>query len=272
MKLSFLFWNTNGKKCIEEVNNLVNNNDIDILILAENKATPIEMLTRLNEKKTSFYPPHPFSLCNKLIIYSNFHYDFLTPIEESHRITVRSLSLPTIEKINIINVHFGDKGSFNSESQSEMASELKNFIEDIETREGHCRTLLIGDLNMNPFEIGLVKANGLNATMSKQIALQTKRTIQSKDYSYFYNPMWNLYGDLESDTAGTYYYRRAELVNYQWNIFDQLLIRPTLIEKFNKKSLSIISHDGKKSLITKAGIPNKDLYSDHLPIKFELNF
>jgi exonuclease III len=272
MKLSFLFWNTNGRKCIEEIKNLVEANNIDILILAENNVSSAEILLQLNEKSTSFFPQHPYSLCEKIKIYSNFHYDFFAPIEETHRITVRSLTLPIIDKITVINVHLGDKGNFNSESQSEMASELKTFIDEIESKEGHCRTVVVGDFNMNPFEIGLVKANGLNATMSHKLASQKQRTIQTKDYSYFYNPMWSLYGDLHTEIAGTYYYRRAELVNYQWNIFDQILIRPSLLDNFNKKSVSIISHDGKKSLITKDGIPDKDLYSDHLPIKFDLNF
>ena len=71
MKLSFLFWNTNGKKCVEEINNLVENNGIDILVLAENNASSIEILQKLNENKTSFYPQHPTSLCEKIKIYSN---------------------------------------------------------------------------------------------------------------------------------------------------------------------------------------------------------
>src|SRR6188508_1304493 len=111
MELTFLFWNTNGNKCIEEINNIVNTHKIDILILAENNATSPEMLLKLNEHRTSFFPQHPSSLCDKLKIYSNFHYDYLFPIEESNRITVRSLNLPVIDKINLISLHLGDKGN-----------------------------------------------------------------------------------------------------------------------------------------------------------------
>ena len=46
--------------------------------------------------------------------------------------------------------------------------------------------------------------------------------------------MWSLYGDLYHEPVGTYYYKNAELVNYQWNIFDQILMRPKLINKFDR--------------------------------------
>lgn len=125
---------------------------------------------------------------------------------------------------------------------------------------------------MNPFEVGMIKANGLHATMSHKIAKQVNRRVQANNYDYFYNPMWSLMGDLSTNISGTYYYRRAELVNYQWNIFDQILIRPSLLDNLNKKSLEIVINDGIKDLVTRSGIPNKQLYSDHLPIKFTLTF
>ncbi|HMU46881.1 MAG TPA: hypothetical protein PKC72_10960 [Chitinophagaceae bacterium] len=272
MDLSFLFWNTNSKKCLAEIHNLVTHYNIDVLILAENVATPSEMLLKLNAVSTEFYPNHPVSLCEKIKIYSRFHHDFIAPIEESQRLSIRSIELPTLDNINLICLHFGDKGSFNPESQSEMASELRILINNLEEKIGHKRTLIVGDFNMNPFELGLIKANGLHATMSQKIARKGSRKIQSVEYDYFYNPMWSLYGDLNHRICGTYYYKRAELVNYQWNIFDQMLIRPDLLDHLDNNSVEILKHDGVKDLITKGGIPNKQLYSDHLPIKFKLTF
>ncbi|WP_281232873.1 hypothetical protein [Flavobacterium gelatinilyticum] len=270
MNLSFLFWNTNGKKCVEEINNIVKNHDIDILILAENPASPSEILLKLNESSSDYYPNHPSSFCAKIKIYTKFHYNFISPIEESHRLTARKLSLPTISDINLVGLHLGDKGNFSSESQSEMATQLREQIILLEKNSGHSKTIIIGDFNMNPFELGMIKANGFHGTMSQKIAKQKKRKVQYIDYDYFYNPMWGLFGDLSRKTNGTYFYRRAELVNLEWNIFDQVLIRPSLIDNFEKKSLEIITNDGTKDLITRNGIPNKNLYSDHLPIKFKL--
>jgi hypothetical protein len=46
MELNFLFWNTNGNKCLDEINNLVVNYNIDILILAENTVSSTEVLLK----------------------------------------------------------------------------------------------------------------------------------------------------------------------------------------------------------------------------------
>lgn len=126
MDLTFMFWNTNGKKCLEEINNLVVNYDVDILILAENTANAIELLSRLNSISSDFYSNHPNSKCNKIKIYSRFHYDFIYPIDESHRLTVRNVEPPILQNnLTLICLHFGDKGNFSVESQSEMTSELR---------------------------------------------------------------------------------------------------------------------------------------------------
>jgi len=272
MNINFAFWNTNRKKCLVEINNIIAAYNIDILILAENTANEDEILFNLNSKNSDFHPNHPNSLCEKLKIYSKFHYDFIEPFEESHRYSVRNLALPVLPNMNLICLHFGDKSNFNPESQSEMASEMNQFISMVETKSGHNRTIIIGDFNMNPFEVGMIKANGFHATMSHKLAKEEKRKVQFSEYDYFYNPMWGLFGDIANDPCGTYYYRNAELVNYQWNIFDQILLRPSIADNLDKKSIKIITNDGSKNLITKKGIPNKQLYSDHLPITFTLTF
>jgi hypothetical protein len=125
---------------------------------------------------------------------------------------------------------------------------------------------------MNPFESGLIKANGFHATMSKKIAKEVSRTIQNKEYEYLYNPMWSLYGDLFNEPVGTYHYRHSELINFQWNIFDQVLLSPNLADRLVKDSLKILINDGKSDLINKKGIPKSgNNFSDHLPIIFTIN-
>jgi len=86
----------------------------------------------------------------------------------------------------------------------------------------------------------------------------------------FYNPMWSHFGDARTDTAGSYYYERAQHVNYFWNMFDQVLIRPELAERFDANKLRIITSVGARSL-RPDGRPDRN-YSDHLPIVFELDF
>ena len=44
--------------------------------------------------------------------------------------------------------------------------------QNAETKAGHTRTILVGDLNVNPFEVAVVGAHGLHAVMAKQVALK----------------------------------------------------------------------------------------------------
>jgi hypothetical protein len=141
-----------------------------------------------------------------------------------------------------------------------------------EDRAGHQRTVLVGDMNMNPFEPGLVSSVGLNAVTSRRIAGRMTRTVQGRAYRFFYNPMWGHFGDMRGDTAGSYFYDSAEHLNYFWNVFDQVLLRPELAKRFNSDQLSIVRSVGERSLVRGDGRPDGTLYSDHLPIVFELDF
>lgn len=124
---------------------------------------------------------------------------------------------------------------------------------------------------MNPFETGLVSAAGLNAVMTRQIALRETRTVKGKEYPFFYNPMWSHFGDAGGTPSGTYYYSGARHREFFWHIFDQVLIRPALIDSFQNESLKILSTDGAISFLSNRGVPDPSVASDHLPILFELN-
>jgi exonuclease III len=269
--MNILFWNLNKKNLKENIFNIVQTHDIDIIILAETNFRLNELLLELNKNVVSFFPSHPLSRCEKIEIYTKFHYDFIKPVFESNRLTMRELNLPDKIKILLTGIHFIDKGNSSNDSQYEMASIIMSDIESAEENAGNDFNIIVGDFNMNPFEKGIIKANGFNATMSASIAKSRSRIIQEQQYKYLYNPMWSLYGDLHNEPVGSYFYKHAELINYQWNIFDQVLIRPDLIDNFEKGSLKILTDDGISSLVTDVGLPNSKDFSDHLPIIFTIN-
>ena len=80
--------------------------------------------------------------------------------------------------------------------------------------------------------------------------------------------MWNLLGDFNYP-PGTYYYRGSKEKNEFWNMFDQVIIRPQLRDRFIDKELKIITKAGDNSLVNRKQHPNKNI-SDHLPIVFQL--
>jgi hypothetical protein len=109
----------------------------------------------------------------------------------------------------------------------------------------------------------------MNAVISQAIAQGGPRSMFNQSYPYFYNPMWNLLGDARRGTApATYYYRGSDPNELYWHMLDQVLIRPSLVNKFEFAILDIVTAVRTTQLIGKSGTPNRTQFSDHLPVVF----
>ncbi len=53
-------------------------------------------------------------------------------------------------------------------------------------------------------------------------------------------------------------------------MFDQVLLRPDLLEYFRNEDLEIVHSSAGLSFLTTRGLPDKEFASDHLPILFSL--
>ena len=79
--------------------------------------------------------------------------------------------------------------------------------------------------------------------------------------------MWNLMGK-RGNALGTYFFDSDQDDNsFYWYTFDQVLLRPELMDEFVWDEFEIIDQVGGNSLIRNNKIYSKK-YSDHLPIKF----
>lgn len=249
---------------------MVEKHQVAVLILVESEIPAGEMLSVLNRQEVQFH--FPFSNCEKIAIYTGFSGEFIRPLYESHRITIRQVVLPSGAEFLLTAVHMPSKLHFSEKSQISECINLANAIREVEEKLGHRKTVLVGDFNMNPFEYGVIAANGLHAVMTKDITLRRERMVQDKPYPFFYNPMWGHWGDANETPAGTYYYEKAEHDVYFWNLFDQVMLRPDVLPFFRNDDLKILTACSGKSLMTDKGLPDKDGGSDHLPILFTLNF
>ncbi len=268
--VTFLFWNLNRKPLLNLVINLVLHHEVDILILTE-CLIPIEsLLIDLNRTTGRGFHFSQSIGCRKVQIYCSFPPQFIEAKFETDRLTVRHMNLPGINDILLACIHFPSKSHWKESSQAIECTELANDINNEETKIGHRRTVLVGDLNMNPFEDGVVSASGLHGVMTRNIANKGKRTVQGREHFFFYNPMWGFFGDRPSGPPGTYYYRSSEQTEFFWNIFDQVLIRPDVLPFFDNKNIAILDSDGITRLISSEGLPDVESASDHLPVLFRL--
>ena len=266
----FLFWNASKKDLTQHVARLAHHHAVDVLILAECPVPHEELLDALNSNYSSayFYAP---GFCTRIQIFVKFAEDLMKPVFESERITIRRVALPGSQDILLVAAHLPDKCHWSDDSQNAEAAALSLCIEKAEDKVGHSRTVLVGDLNMNPFQPGMVNAFGLHGVMTKEIASRGSRVVQSRSYKFFYNPMWGLFGDRSPGPPGTYYRQSGEHKVYFWNILDQVLIRPDLLDLFSNEFLAILDNDGESPLVTPRGYPDRKSISDHLPIKFQLD-
>lgn len=267
----FVFWNINRKPLAPVIADLAREQQVDVVVLVECNIESHILLTALNGMDGSDFHLAP-GVNKKIRIFTRFSREFLRPVFESDRVTIGRLSLPARSEILLSVAHLPSKLHWTTEGQSFECGELARQIAAEEDKAGHQRTVLVGDFNMNPFEPGIVAAGGLHAVMSREIASRRSRTVQGREYRFFYNPMWNHFGDANSDTAGSYFYGSSEQVSYFWNVFDQVLIRPELAGQFDPDSLQILKSAGSGTLVRGDGRPDSNRYSDHLPIVFDLAF
>jgi hypothetical protein len=283
--LSFLFWNINRKPLKRAISNLARRHSVDLVILAESDIPNEELVQEFNRGRLStqaeFESPDPDSFCERITIVPRFpHRSLITKAESSHY-TFRRIRLPNLPEFLLAEVHFPSKLYPSSESQTTATVEFGRELRNVEQEIGHKRTLLVGDFNMNPFEPGLIAAEGLNAVMTRQIAFKSERTVRQSSYPFFYNPMWGHFGDSthlvrppgheDREPAGTCYFRAKESCWYFWNMYDQVLLRPDLLSSFRNETLKILVTDGESSFINARGLPSTEEFSDHLPITFSLD-
>jgi exonuclease III len=269
--IKFLFWNINNKNLKNNIINIVKSSDIDIIILLESKIDSIQFINDLKINGLQFYENKSVIPQSRIKIFSKFKNDEFKPFQDlNEKITIRKLKIKENKEILIAIVHLISKREFKNLEQYQEATRYYQEIINAEKNSENDNTIVIGDFNMNPFEEGMIMTNCFNAVMSKEIAMKGSKKVQGKDYKYFYNPMWNLFGDNKDEPFGTYYYNSSGHINYYWNIFDQVLLRPNLIQNFNHDSLKILNSDGIASLLNKSGIPNKSDLSDHLPVLFSI--
>lgn len=172
------------------------------------------------------------------------------------------------ETFNLVGCHLLDPVNHLDDDRYEFARNLSEFIRECEKRVDNNRTIVIGDFNMNPFEKGMVAVFALNAVMDWHVALRNSRKYKNIEYPFFFNPMWFFMGH-PIHKNGTIYYHGSHSISYYWNLYDQVLIRPSLMRRFSHDDLKIVTQAGNASLLTKSKLVNKK-FSDHLPLLITL--
>ncbi|WP_375067572.1 endonuclease/exonuclease/phosphatase family protein [Stenotrophomonas lactitubi] len=266
MQLNFLLWNTGGKAPDAEIGQLAKDCQAHVVALCEYNGDGSGALRALLAIDSSFALTPPMG-CARVKLFTTFPPASMDHGPEADRYTVKQLSPPGIAPLTLCLAHLPSKRNADDVDQIHFANLFKSDIEEGERRFGHTNTIVMGDLNMNPFDDGMTSALGLNAVPCLALASKEKRTIHGKDHHFFYNPSWNLLGDFQKP-AGTYFYSSPGTSAHYWHTLDQVIVRPSIAPRFVAASLRIVTTAGTFELTGRNGRPST---SDHLPITFSID-
>jgi hypothetical protein len=266
--MNVLFWNVrNNIKVVPYLPDLCSENNVCILILSELKNIEPEYVDRRFEESGVKFVSCLSMPGNRTHLFHSLNTQ-INKVKDGKYFSAFKLNFNESTAI-LISIHLPSKLYRNDNEIGYKCVEIKREIELLEEKYNTNNTIVVGDFNLNPFSEHMVSTVGFNATMSKDIAHKIHRTVDGERYKYFFNPMWTLHGNINNNVMGSYFHHKNP-ISYVWNMFDQVIIRPSLIDRFNYDKLTLIDRIGDTSLLNKQGIPDIKEFSDHLPLKFEI--
>lgn len=147
----FFLWNIQGKALQQSIADLAREHAVDIIVLAESTGSAGVLLTALNRDRSTFELCSGI-ICKSITIFANFQASFMATRSESARVSIRHVSLPARQDILLAAAHLPSKLHHSDDSLIFECANLARMIADEERAVGHKRTILLGDLNVNPFE------------------------------------------------------------------------------------------------------------------------
>lgn len=260
--MKYLFWNTHKNNDINDVlSELIVENDISMVCLAEYTAQADELINKLSVQNVYI---QEYGSCSERIKMFGKTENIQYRTDSDHAV-IRIIN----DRDILCCVHLNSKIYSDHEAYREIL--IEQIIKDIQEVENELKTentLVVGDFNINPYDSSLINARYFHGIPVYEETKRRSRVIAGKEYHMFYNPMWNLLGDFQQP-YGTYYHAGNETVNTYWNIYDQVIMRPALRDRFMLNSLKIIKETKTRFLLDNNNHPNKKI-SDHLPIVFEI--
>lgn len=261
--MRIMFWNThNNTKINELLCDLIIENDINIVVLAEYKADISELIQALYQEGRIMTEYCTIG-CKRITIIGD-----IKNVKSCYHSNYSSMQLINNDFI-LCCVHLSSQiFSGNDELREVEASRIIREINSLEETNNTKNTIVVGDFNVDPFDKLMIKPFYFYGQPIYDVSAKEAHKIVEESYYMFYNPMWNMLGDFNRP-YGTCYADSNQAVGIYWHIFDQVIIRPNLRERFISNSLKILEASREINLLNDKGVPDKSI-SDHLPIVFEI--
>ena len=259
----------NKKNFINILCEIIIENNIDIIAMAECQNLDVQSL--INHLQLQGYIMRLVEVCPE-------NDDIKVLAKEGIRISPKSENkrFSTYQILNdddviLLSVLHLESGMYKEESarRAERISRQIEKIEDEVYGGKERKGIVVGDFNLQPYSDGIINVFSFNATMSASKARKIYREADDEKRLFYYNPVWKLMGD-NALVQGSYYNSGdGQDKSLYWYAYDAVLLRPFFIDRFNWDNFRYVFKTETHSLMNVEAI-NKNDYSDHLPILFEI--
>ena len=253
--MKLLFWNLKKNSINNYLIECLNENEIDVAVLAEYSGLDFDYIESVSE----YSHIEGFGGSDKITMLVKTGIEVIVK-RESSRYVIYHIVFNGFE-YNLVGTHLQDRIHTDKEIRILTIGRLVNDLSNLERSSNCNNSMIIGDFNANPFDDELLRISAFNAVLFKKVIEKSEtRTVDNKKYRRFYNPILNYLSE-DTETYGSYYHI-GDSNSPIWHSLDQFIVRKPLMNKITDFRY-IKTIDG-KSLI-KSVMPNKDI-SDHLPL------
>jgi len=256
--MKLIYWNTKHTDQINPFLSICRNESPDVLFVSE---TYVEFIEENTKEFDSFgYSLIPNPGCERVIIIAKNNLEIELGLQSKYYTNIY------VNGIQIISVHFPSQMNHHLDA---LRNHLLNFRTKINSEIGNSSEtpiLIIGDLNVNPYEAPMINFDGFMATNSPKGRTSIKNIDDRRET--YYNPTWQLYGD--NIFPGTKKFPRPSGSSFdiiEFHFLDQVLLSQKLKINLDKEQISVIKELREIQFFNTRY--NRVEISDHLPLKYE---
>ena len=166
-------------------------------------------------------------------------------------------------KLLFVCLHSYDAINYDEFKRLHCMESIKMEIDDYIKNNGETNVFILGDFNCMPYDASIIDEDVFNCVLYRDL-LYTRVGAKER----YYNPMLLLLSE-EQKIYGTFYSDHIQQRNLRWYLLDQVMINRNADKIMNYDSIKIIDRIKEVNLL-KNNKPNTSIYSDHLPLYFEI--
>ena len=255
--MNLLFWNLNKNSIARCVASLLQENDVDIAVLAEFDRIAFSELETAMEHRYQLV--RDYGGYDKVCFVAKRGVDIVIPSGQSRY--AFGLVNGGDSRLIIVGTHLPDR--INHPDRGSRIDCIRRLLADLSelAKAEHCNNLvIIGDMNAGPFDSELLQVDSFNAVLFKPIIDKSlSRIVDGVERRFLYSPMLSCFE--ERGRACGSYYHVGDFRSQYWHCYDQVIVSRSLVRRVEPVYLQSA---GGLSLMNYPR-PNSKI-SDHLPL------